>query len=263
MLYMGTPDTPRRPSKRQIHIWPVWLRASDQDVDHAEALLATHERQRAETLRFARLRRDFLLTHGCLRTLLGGYLGIAATDLRMGVAHGGKPFLKGSTADLRFNHSKSGDLAVFAFSLGRELGVDIEAIRAVLDMERVAMRCFACEETNDFLELPRAQRTRAFLAAWTRKEAYVKAIGEGLRVPLDEICVTLRPEDPPRIVHIGGYRSTARRWRIHSFELSERFLGALAYRGSELDVQVFPTRAASEILNGETERRGAGPPKLI
>lgn len=237
-----------RLSNGQIHVRPVWLRASDEDVALGEAALSQHERQRAETLRFAHLRRNFLLAHGCLRALLGSYLDIAASDVRVGVKSGGKPCLESSTSDLRFNQSDSGDLAVFAFSAGRELGVDIEAVRAVSDLELLASRFFAREETDELLGLPREQRTRAFFAAWTRKEAYVKAIGQGLQVPLNQTRVTLRPQDPPSLIHIAGDRQAAWSWHVYSFEPAHAYMGAVVYQGDGMEVQVFTTTTASDIL---------------
>lgn len=232
-----------------VHIWPVWLRARDRAVARGEAVLSQRERQRADAFRLAHLRRNFVLKHGCLRALLAGYLDIAPEDVQVRVEPSGKPYVVSSTSDLHFNQSDSGEMAVFAFALGRELGVDIELERAIPDLEQLAIRFFSPEETDDLLGLPPEQRARAFVAAWTRKEAYLKTIGEGLRVPLDQFRVTLRPDDKPSIVHIGGDRVSARSWCVSSFQPADGYLGALAYQGGRMEEQVLKTVTASDILD--------------
>jgi 4'-phosphopantetheinyl transferase len=232
----------------QIHVWPVLLRASDDDVARSEASLSPRERQRGDAFRFPQLRRKFVLTHGSLRALLALYLEISAEDIHVGMESGGKPCLRSPDSDIRFNQSASGELAVFAFSLGLELGVDIEAWRTIPGLESLSSRFFSREEADDILKLPIEHRAGAFLTAWTRKEAYAKALGRGLRVPFDQFRVTLRPSDEPRIVHIGGDRLAARSWQIHDFRPADGYLGALAYQGSGIEVQVHATMTAADLL---------------
>lgn len=250
MIEINASRTPPPVPKGQIHVWPVWLRASRRDVARCQAALSLRERRRAEAFRFAHLRRNFLLRHGCLRALLGYYLDVAANDISIKNEPNGKPCLESAVPDVRFNLSTSGDLAVFAFSVGRELGVDIELVRPGPDLELLALQLFGREETDDWLELPLEQREPAFFTAWTRKEAYLKAVGEGLLAPLDQVGVTFRPDEAPSIVHIGGKRSAAKSWHLYSFGPAQGYSGAVAYAGEGLEVRVFAAATASDVLAG-------------
>ena len=104
---------------------------------------------------------------------------------------------------MRFNISHSGGLAVFAFTLDCEVGVDVEEIRELKDLAEIAARFFCAEETAELMSLPADQRTAAFFRCWTRKEAYIKAIGDGLSAPLDGFAVTLGRDEPARLIHLA------------------------------------------------------------
>lgn len=250
MIEVPAPHASPRLSEGRIHVWPVWLWASERDVASTEAALSPRERRRAGTFRFTHLRRNFLLRHGCQRALLGRYLDTAANEVPIKVQANGKPCLESADPDLRFNLSSSGDFAVFAFALGRELGVDIELVRPRQDLELLALQSFAREETDDWLGLPPEHRESAFFTAWTRKEAYLKAVGEGLLAPLNRVRVTLRPDEAPSLVHIGGNRCAARHWHLYSLEPAQGYTGAVAYAGDAMEVRVFTTATASDILAG-------------
>jgi 4'-phosphopantetheinyl transferase len=239
-----------------IHVWCVRLHVREEDLESCETILSRHELERANRFRFAHLRRNFLLTHGCLRVLLAHYLGMAAKDVPLTVESSGKPRIDGQDHKVQFNQSDSRELAAFAVSLGRELGIDIEAIRTLPNLQALASRFFSPEETNDLLSLPAECRSLAFFAAWTRKEAYVKALGDGLRIPLDMFRVTVRPDDAPGIVHIGGDMLAARPWRIREFYPAEGYGGAIAYRGDEMELQVHATITVSDLL-GWWQAQGA------
>ena len=133
------------------------------------------------------------------------------------------------SCSLRFNASNSGDLAAYAFTNGCEIGVDIEQHRALRDFENIARRFFSPEETAELLELSAAEKTAGFFNCWTRKEAYIKALGGGLSIPLDSFRVTLGPG-----LRRGWYRSMeARRggrWTLHDFTPAPDYAGAIAYR---------------------------------
>ncbi len=255
------------PLGEAVHVWVVNLRGSDRHLARCASMVSEPESERAARFRFQRLRRGFLLAHGCARVLLAHYLRVPPSKIAF--AHGayGKPHVISPQTDLCFNQSDSADLAAFAFASGCQLGIDIEAVRPVAEMQDVAARFFSREEAVDLFSLPLTDRNTAFYAAWTRKEAYIKAVGDGLQIPLDAFRVSLRPREEARLIHIGDDERAARDWRMHAFDPAPGFLGALAYRGRRRKVEVFPTMDAAQLLDetvGETAngdaalRRAAG-----
>jgi 4'-phosphopantetheinyl transferase len=122
-------------------------------------------------------------------------------------------------------------MAVYAFAFGCDLGIDIERIRHIEDMGSIARHFFCSEEAEDLngIELP--ERLNSFFACWTRKEAYIKATGEGLSASLDTFRVALRPSERPSFVHINGSISEAELWSLYSLRPNDEYIGALAFRG--------------------------------
>ena len=196
--------------------------------------------------RFEHLQRSFIVARGVLRTLLGHYLKTPPRDLHFNYGAKGKPSLAG--ARIQFNASHSGDLALLAFTLDCELGVDAEVIRPMPDIEDIAKRFFSTEETAELMSLSAAQREQGFFLCWTRKEAYIKATGEGLSAPLDGFRVTLRPGETARIVHFGHDIDAARAWSLHNLDPAPGYAGALAYRDAPRPFKKFPLANPKQLL---------------
>jgi 4'-phosphopantetheinyl transferase len=150
---------------------------------------------------------------------------------------------------LRFNASNSGDLAAFAFTAGCEIGVDIEQHRALHEFQNIARRFFSPEEAAELLELPAAEKTDAFFHCWTRKEAYIKALGGGLSIPLDSFRVTLRPGVAARMVSLDGSEDAAHGWTLHSFDPAPGFAGAIVYPDVPRLLQSVPMMGMDELLD--------------
>jgi 4'-phosphopantetheinyl transferase len=148
---------------------------------------------------------------------------------------------------VRFNISHSDNLAVFAFAVGCDLGVDVERIRTLSDMQHVAERYFCFEEAAQLTSLPMDQRERAFFHCWTRKEAYVKAIGDGLSARLDNFQVTLEQNEPAAFLHLEHDRHAAKGWALHDLKLATNYVAALAYRGTPRHVCILPLIDAAEL----------------
>jgi 4'-phosphopantetheinyl transferase len=216
---------------RQVHLWLVRLEASGDNYTRALSWLSSEETARAERFYFDRHRRAFALGRAALRGLLGSYLGIKPAEVGFVYGQQGKPALKDDACSLRFNVSNSGDLAAYAFTTGCEIGVDVEQHRALHDLEHIADRFFSPEETAELLELSETERIPAFFHCWTRKEAYIKAQGGGLSIPLDSFQVTLRPGVAARMVLLGGSEERARGWTLHDFDPAPDYEGAIAYPG--------------------------------
>jgi 4'-phosphopantetheinyl transferase len=234
-------------TRRIIQVWPVPIEASNAVVERFRLLLAPDEIDRAGRFRFDHLQHAFILARGALRVLLGRYLGIHPASVQFTYGSNGKPGLVGPT-HLRFNIAHSGGLAMFAFTLGCEIGVDVEQIRSLPDMQQIANRFFCVEEAAELMSLPAGQREHAFFLCWTRKEAYIKAIGDGLAAPLDGFHVTLQPGEPARFVHLAHDVSAAKLWTLHDLEVASTYAGALAYRDTQRPVDLLPIVEAAELL---------------
>jgi len=232
---------------RAVHVWPVSIQAPVPVVDRFRSLLSADETARSARFRFEHLQHSFILARGALRILLGRYLNTPPRDLEFRYGSKGKPALAESAA-LQFNASHSGDLALFAFTMDCDLGVDIEAVRPMPDMEDVTRRFFCPEETAELMALPDGHRDQGFFLCWTRKEAYIKATGEGLSAPLDAFRVTLRPGEAARMIHLERDPIAAHAWSLHDLALDPRYAAALAYRDSPRPLEIFKLVNPKQLL---------------
>lgn len=192
-------------------------------------VLSAAERDRAERFAFARDRRRFVVARAELRRLLGARLGAAPEEVDLGYGACGKPALAGRFADsgLRFNLSHRDDVAVYALSSAGEIGVDVEAVRVIDDADSIAARIFSPRENEAYLALDPADRPLGFFNCWTRKEAFVKATGDGLSRPLDGFDVSLAPGDPARILRVDETPGEDCGWRMESFSPATGFVAAV------------------------------------
>jgi len=231
-----------------IHIWVVDTKATSSVVAHFKTLLASDELSRAARYRFAYLRDAFIISRGVLRILLGYYLSTEPASIQLAYDPKGKPTL-GEAARIGFNTTHSNGIALLAFAWACEVGVDIEQIRSFPGLQELAERFFSPEEVADLNLLPTEQRERGFFLCWTRKEAYLKAIGDGLTTPLDSFRVTLLPEQPARLVHIGYDKIAAEAWTLHDLSPRSGYAAALAYRGERRPVHVFSPAESAEFID--------------
>lgn len=238
----------RQLTGRDVHIWPVRIQGSAALAARLLPVLSADERERVARFQFEHLRRSFTLTRGALRIILGHYLDVPPGGIPFEYGPKGKPNLAAPTR-VAFNVSHSGELALFAFTLDCELGVDVEQIRPMADMRRIAGQFFCEEESAELMTLPADLRERAFFLCWTRKEAYIKAIGDGLSAPLDSFRVTLRPDDPPRFIHLERDTDAAAQWTLHDLNLSRDYATALAYRDSPRPLLPQPLVDPAELLD--------------
>lgn len=238
----------------EIHLWMVALDADPAVVDSLARSLAADELERAARFRFDRHRRQYMVGRGALRALLGGYLGLTPGEVRFAYGPRGKPFLSVSTAPassatgasaappaggLHFNLSNSHELALVGFLRGAEIGVDVEFLKPMPDLAQIAERFFSASERTALRQLPEDQKQEGFFNCWTRKEAYLKAVGEGLAAPLDSFDVTLVPGEPPRMLTLRGDADRAAGWCFRCFRPAPDYIGALAVEGGALPVRTF------------------------
>ena len=215
-----------------IEVVVTSLMATHECVRGASGRLSPDELARAARFAHDRDRRRFIMARARLRELLGERLGIPPESVAFEYGDHGKPSLatRHSGQDLRFNITYSEDLAVYAFARAIELGVDVERVRVMEDADRLADRSFSPHERRTYRSLSAEERPLGFVNCWTRKEAFVKATGKGLSLPLDSFDVTLSPREPAGILRVGNVSGAACGWRLHSFVPSQGFVAALVHQ---------------------------------
>lgn len=209
-----------------IHVWKTNLNINTAQQNELWQLLSNDEKTRANRFRFPHLRVHYIAGRGALRQLCGRYLSVAPQDLVFTYGAQGKPLLS-DFPDFSFNLSHSHGIAVFAFAHEMTLGIDVEFIDTTIDYEVIAPRFFSKNEADTLLALPKAERPPVFFNCWTRKEAFIKAKGGGLSIPLDQFEVTLLLEDTPRLLAIDWAPEEVSQWSIFSFSADEGYVGAL------------------------------------
>ena len=195
----------------------------------ASALLSDSERQNAARFRFESGRRRFIVARATLRRLLASRLGASPEEIEFEYGEHGKPALGGAFAhsDLRFNMSHCDDLAVYAFARGHEIGIDVEAVRWLADAGDVASRFFSAAEKQAYAALDSLHRPLGFFNCWTRKEAFIKALGDGLSFPLDSFDVSLAPNDAPKILRVRNTPGERCGWTMESLTPTTGFVAAV------------------------------------
>lgn len=174
-----------------------------------------------------------------LRTLLAAYLGRGAAELSFSYAEKGKPSLADSQTAVNFNLAHSQGRALYAFSRGRELGVDLEFIREDLESEKIAVRFFSPAEVKRLELVPPELRKQAFFECWTRKEAYIKARGDGLSLPLDDFDVSLGPGEPAALLRNHKEPEEVARWTMRSLDAPSGYAAALVVAGHDWKLRSF------------------------
>jgi 4'-phosphopantetheinyl transferase len=220
----------------------VWRADLEQPPDVVQRLLRTldaDEQTRASRFHFEKHRRRFVVGRGVLRSLLGRYLELSPEDVRFAYGPYGKPELDPArhAGVLRFNASHSHELGVFAFVQDHALGIDIEYVKEDFATQEIAERFFSELEIEVLRALPRAEQAAAFFRCWTRKEAYIKAIGSGLSHPLDQFDVTLGSNEPAALLRDHRDPKAASQWEMFNLDLPAGYTGALAVNGHVICVQ--------------------------
>ena len=212
----------------------VWASSSDDPGLTAEqlgALLSPRERERAAAFHFDADRRRFLLSHAFLRDVLSRYLQQNSTEIEFTFNRHGKPSLAGHNS-MAFNLSHSGTVAICAIAARRAIGADVERIRPVPDLSDLADLSFSPRERTLLRQYDAAVRLDAFFACWTRKEAYVKARGEGLSIPLDSFDVGMDPGAPAGKFTEVSSAPGASRWWWANVPVARGYAGAIVVEGS-------------------------------
>jgi 4'-phosphopantetheinyl transferase len=211
----------------EVHVWRLEL---ERPLETFVELLDPDELSRANRFHFEKDRKHFVVARGFLRVLLGRYLDSDPKQLKFTYGAYGKPALPGEDL-LRFNMSHSHGIALYALTEGRDVGVDVEYVRADFTSDDIARRFFSPFEVKSLCGLPTEERVASFFRCWTRKEAYIKALGSGLSHPLDQFDVTLAPSEPAALLRDHREPEASTRWTLRNLEIGEGYVGALAVGG--------------------------------
>jgi 4'-phosphopantetheinyl transferase len=223
----------------EVHVWRASLTRTPFELQSLLSLLAPDEISRAQRFHFERDRASFIVARAALRTILAAYLKLNPAQLQFSYSAHGKPALNDVEASdgLRFNLSHSHALALYAVTNNREIGVDIEYIRADFANEEIAERFFSNTEIAILRALPADERTASFFNCWTRKEAYIKARGEGLSFPLDRFDVSLIPGEQPITLNVHETPFEAARWLLQSLTPEDGYAAAIAVEGDDWNLK--------------------------
>jgi 4'-phosphopantetheinyl transferase len=212
-------------SEDAIHVWCASLQRSTFEIEQLAASLSEDERTRASRFHFPHHQRRFIVARGLLRRLLADYLQLDSSKIEFSYTQRGKPEIA-KDFHLQFNLSHSEELVVYAFCWHHPVGVDIEYIRLASDIEQIADRFFTKWEYDRLRSLPPAEQTLAFFRCWTRKEAYLKACGDGITGGLDTIEVSLTPK--AEIRHLNNSTVLAGNWGLQNLTPAVDYVGAIA-----------------------------------
>jgi len=229
-----TPPLDLRLQSDEVHVWRASLVVPDSILVQLSSILAENEATKAVSLRFPEDRRRWIVARGVLRLLLSCYLRMDPRLIHFGFHTYGKPFLAFPvlSTPLQFNLSHSRDLALYAFTYTRQVGIDVEYKRVDLDFEALARVSFSPNEQVVLRSLPGEVKLAAFYNCWTRKEAYIKAKGKGMSIPLDQFDVSFLAREPAALLQNRGGPCEISRWSLRELAPGDDYAGALAVEGN-------------------------------
>jgi 4'-phosphopantetheinyl transferase len=216
-----------------VHVWRASLEQVAERVCQLSQTLSYDEMARANRFRFERDQRRFIVARGVLRTILGRYLDIEPGQLQFRYGPYGKPYLADGldSYGLRFNLAHSHELALYALGCGREIGIDLEYVRPIPGFGQIAASFFSKRENAVLNTLPRDQELEAFYNCWTRKEAFIKARGEALSLPLDSFDVSMVPGEPASLLRIRGDPEEISHWSLRELMPGPNYVATLVVAG--------------------------------
>ncbi len=228
----------------EVHVWRADLEAEAARVQNLRAMLSPDEVARADCFRFQPDQERFIIARGLLRVILGRYLELEPGQLHFSYSSYGKPALTNGVGQeiFNFNMSHSHQLALYAVTRGRKIGVDLENIRTDFACEEIAERFFAPAEKTRLRAIVPEMKHEAFFNGWTRKEAYIKARGQGLAFPLHQFEVSLTPGEPAALLDVAGDFFETSRWTLRELEPGPDYAAALAVEGRDWQLKCWQWR---------------------
>jgi len=225
-------------ANQEAHVWCANLDYSTADLAHFFALLSSKEKDRAQRFHFAVHRNRFTAARGLLRTLLGRYLQLPPQAIEFAYNEHGKPKLV-THPTLQFNLSHSQNVALFAFAYNFDLGIDIEFKKESRDLDGIAQRFFSTNESALLHSLTGAAKTQAFFNGWTRKEAFLKALGLGLSYPLKQVEVSMAATQPAQFIALHDKDLQLTDWFIYELKPLANYAAALVVKGKLLNLKTW------------------------
>lgn len=228
------PPTELQLPSNAVHVWRASLEQSAMQVQQLAQTLSEDEHLRAARFYFERDRKHFIVARGLLRTILGRYTSLEPHQLQFSYSPRGKPALAstGDSSTLQFNLSHSKGLALYAVTRDRKIGIDLEYLRPISNIEQLTQRFFSAREHGVIHSLPPDEQQVAFFQSWTCKEAYLKATGEGL-AQLQQVEVSLTPEQPYGLLNIATDAQATTRWSLQTLTPAPDYVAALAVEGHD------------------------------
>jgi len=217
-------------SEEEVHVWRADLEVDENLQNSFLKLLSPDEKIRAGKFRFAKDRRNFIVARGILRSLIGKYLEINPAEIPFRYSEFGKPGIANHNL-LEFNISHSQNIALFAFTKKFNIGVDVEFVNPNIEVKDIATKFFSANEIMNLLALSEQEQILAFFNCWTRKEAFIKAVGEGLSFPLDKFEVSLEPDKPAKLLATDWEPKAVSKWSVYSMSPGANFVGSLVIEG--------------------------------
>lgn len=222
----------------EIHVWFALLDFSPEQLAKFYTTFSEKEKIRAQRFHFEKDRTRFTGARGILRKLLSQYLKCDPADIEFSYSSHGKPALV-NDPDLHFNVSHSQNVALFAFSKQFELGVDIETMEKFREISAIAKRFFTEEESKIIDSQNDEAQIQAFFNGWTRKEAFLKALGLGLSYPLKQVEVTMAASEPAKFIALYDNKLDIRQWSLYDLKPIDKFAAALVVKGVANKISLF------------------------
>jgi len=253
--------------KFKVHLWLAQLDLVEPDFNRLEILLDARERERSHRFHYQPHRKWFIARRAILRLLLGQYTGLNPAQLRYDLGPAGKPHLAAHKMDqtITFSISHSQGVALFGFARCRRIGVDLESMRPLTDMEQLVTHVFSSREKDAYFALPTGRRQEAFFRCWTAKEAFLKALGDGLSLGLDHFDILPEPDTRMRLQSVRGDPEAPERWLLDNITPLDGFAAAVAVEKSRfpepigrdpigtIESFIYPVGTLNRVL---TESRG-------
>jgi 4'-phosphopantetheinyl transferase len=224
----------------EVHVWVAHVGWPLLRIDALGDVLSPAEQENVERFRFHADRERYIIGRGLARVVLGSVLAAKPDSLRFGCNAFGKPFLVQAlnAGRLQFNVSHSGDIVLVAVTTGRQIGVDVERIRDDVEIDGIAEGFLSLREQADLAALPLHERYDAFFRCWSRKEAFIKARGEGLSLPLDRFDVSVGPGEPPLLLATRPDPADAGRWAIQDVHVDAGYAASVAAEGADWKLKI-------------------------
>ncbi len=223
----------------ELHIWQISLIQSRDTIETLANHLDENERAKAEKFRFETDRLNYVISHGARREILAKYLKCVPNAIKFKKNYYGKPFLRENKKKIYFNLSHSHEIALLAVAKKRRIGVDIEAIRTNFDVINIAEQFFSTPEIEILQSIPGNLRTKAFFDCWTRKEAFIKAVGRGLSYPLKEFSVAFSPFERAQLISLENIYIKPENWRIIELNIADNYAAAAAMESKKTKTKLF------------------------